>query len=194
MITTMKQKLLAATVISLGFTMAPVPSQAGPATYEQAYELQKYMEYEEREPCQNYRAYPAILPHGTRCGGEVVPMTQSELRILPVIARYEIYFDLNKSTLRTDQMETLSRLERELKTHNPSQITVTGHADTSGPADYNQALSEKRAVAVSKSLTARNIPNFLLDERAAGEQDLAVPTPDGTKLMANRRVVVEFRK
>lgn len=191
---TMKQRLLAATIVSLGVTMAPVSLHAGPVTYDQAYELQKYMEYEEREPCQDYRKYPDILPRGTRCGGEAAPMTQSEIRILPVIARYEIYFDLNKSMIRTDQMETLSRLERELKVHNPAQITVTGHTDTSGPADYNQSLSAKRAVAVSKSLTARHIPNFLLDERAAGEQDLAVPTPDGTKLMANRRVVVEFRK
>ncbi len=190
----MKQQLLAATLLSLGVTMAPTAPRAAQMTLPQAYEIQNYMEYEEREPCQYYREYPEAMRPGTRCGGQEGPAAQTEIRILPVIARYEIYFDLNKATIRKDQMDTLNKLERELKTYNPSQITVTGHTDTSGPADYNQALSAKRALTVSNALTARNIPNFLLDKRAAGEDHLAIPTPDGTKLMANRRVVVEFRK
>ncbi|MES2729072.1 MAG: OmpA family protein [Pseudomonadota bacterium] len=208
-----KQQIFAATLLVLGVTSAPAALQAGhngvhhgygiehhhphrhnrDLTLGQAYEIQKYFEYEEREPCQNYRAYPEGLRPGTRCGGPD-SVIQTEMRILPVIARYEIYFDLNKSGIRADQVETLNKLERELKTYNPAQITVTGHADTSGPAGYNQKLSGERAMSVSGALTKRNIPNFLLDKRAAGEGDLAVPTPDGTRLMANRRVVVEFRK
>ncbi|MBU0859490.1 MAG: OmpA family protein, partial [Alphaproteobacteria bacterium] len=78
--------------------------------------------------------------------------------------------------------------------YNPREVTVAGHADKSGASDYNIALSERRAQAVSKVLTERGVANRVITQEAYGEAQPAVDTPDGVKLRENRRVVVEFLK
>ena len=155
--------------------------------------VRNYLNYEHREPCQFYYPTPSNAPRNIdRCKvEEEVAVSQ---RLYPVVASYTIYFDFDKSTIRQDQYATIERLMREVNTYQPLQVTVVGHADASGDQTYNKALSAKRADAVSKALTQRNIANFFLDEEARGENDLAVPTPDGVKLAENRRVVIQFRR
>lgn len=155
--------------------------------------VRNYLDYEHREPCQFYYAVPSNAPRGLdRCKvEEEVPVKQ---RLYPVVASYTIYFDFDKSTIRKDQYATIDRLMSEMNTYQPLQVTVVGHADAAGDANYNKVLSAKRADAVSKELTKRNIANFFLDEEARGEDDLAVPTPDGVKMAENRRVVIQFRR
>jgi OOP family OmpA-OmpF porin len=154
-------------------------------------EVRTYKEYEHREPCQQYKKLPTQLsPSYDRC---VETVTTAE-GLLPVVATYTVYFDFNKSTISPEQEKTIQKLIQDVNTYHPTQITVTGHTDTSGSADYNQALSAKRADTVSKVLSKYNVSSFYLNEAALGEQDLAVPTPDGTKLSSNRRVVIQFRK
>lgn len=156
-----------------------------------------YMNYEHREPCQYYKVLPSSLAGQDRCitAEEATTVTDgSVVKLLPVVATYTIYFDFDKSNIRGDQLAVLDRLTRELNTYSPSQVTVVGHTDTSGDAEYNRMLSAKRADMVSRALTSRNISSFYLDEHAVGEENLAVPTPDGTRLEENRRVVIQFRR
>ena len=158
-------------------------------------EVRNYNDYEAREPCQMYKALPNDLKsQGTRCiAGTNTEVTKGFV-LLPIIATYTIYFDFDKSTMRQDQHKVIEQLISEINTYHPSQITVTGHTDTAGAADYNQVLSGKRADTVSKVLSTYNVSSFYLNESALGEQNLAVPTPDNTELSSNRRVVVQFRK
>lgn len=151
-----------------------------------------YMEYEQREPCQYYRVVPPSLMAVPVCDRTVA--ADGPMKLLPVVASYTIYFDFDKSNIRKNQWGVLDQVVREMNVYHPTQVTVVGHTDTSGSMDYNRTLSAKRADSVSKELTARNIANFYLDEQAMGEENLAVPTPDGTRLEENRRVVIQFRK
>jgi outer membrane protein OmpA-like peptidoglycan-associated protein len=57
---------------------------------------------------------------------------------------------------------------------------------------YNNALSAKRANNVSNFLTDMGVSNFVVDEDALGETELAVQTGDEVKSQANRRVVIQF--
>lgn len=150
-----------------------------------------YMEYEQREPCQHYRVVPNSVMGMASC---VEPKKDGKIRLLPVVSTYTIYFDFDRSNIRKNQWGVLDQVVREMNVYHPAQVTVVGHTDTSGSMDYNRKLSAKRADSVSKELTARNIANFYLDEQAMGEENLAVPTPDGTRLEENRRVVIQFRK
>ncbi|HAJ90718.1 MAG TPA: hypothetical protein DCM27_06890 [Rhodospirillaceae bacterium] len=158
-------------------------------------EIKNYKEYEEREPCQQYKAFPRDLSaRYDRCVDGTSTTTEPSNSLLPVIATYVVYFDFDKSALSADQQKVIHKLINDVNTYHPTQITVTGHTDTSGSAEYNQQLSAKRADTVSKALSRYNVSSFYLNEAALGEQDLAVPTPDNTKLSSNRRVVVQFRK
>jgi OOP family OmpA-OmpF porin len=69
-------------------------------------------------------------------------------------------------------------------------ISVTGHADRAGPADYNLALSLARAEAVDYLLILKGIPRDAITIAGRGETEPAVPTADGVSEPANRRVVV----
>jgi outer membrane protein OmpA-like peptidoglycan-associated protein len=75
-----------------------------------------------------------------------------------------------------------------------SEIVVTGHADHTGLACYNEGLSERRAWYVYDLLIARGIDSGLLRVDYLGEQK---PVSKGVKenaLAANRRVTVELRR
>jgi len=70
------------------------------------------------------------------------------------------------------------------------KIAATGHADRAGSADYNLALSLKRAEAVRDALVAAGIPHDAITTAKLGETEPVVPTADGVSESANRRVEV----
>jgi outer membrane protein OmpA-like peptidoglycan-associated protein len=75
-----------------------------------------------------------------------------------------------------------------------SEIVVTGHADHTGLACYNEGLSERRAWYVYDLLIARGIDSSLLRVNYLGEQKPASKGGKKSALAANRRVTVELRR
>jgi OOP family OmpA-OmpF porin len=73
-----------------------------------------------------------------------------------------------------------------------SNVTVVGHTDASGPATYNQGLSERRAAAALSELTNRGVTADKVDSEAVGEGELLIPTPDGVREPRNRRVTISI--
>lgn len=197
-----KQKyLVSALVLSAvvgGVYSAPAHAESPLAQemppYESVTEENAY-QYEWREPCQGYYWGVKRLGIDDNCkkDEEKVVKTRSYAD-MSVFKSYTIYFDFDKSNIRASEQATLDRVARDIVTMNPKHVTVVGHADASGPDDYNQALSGRRADSVSSALTGMGVTNRVIDEDAKGERDLAVPTPDGVKLQENRRVTIQFRK
>ncbi|MBO5696682.1 MAG: OmpA family protein, partial [Alphaproteobacteria bacterium] len=70
------------------------------------------------------------------------------------------------------------------------KVSVVGHTDTAGSQSYNYALGGRRAEAVQRMLIQYGIPASQIVAVSAGEEDLAVPTPDNTPNAENRRVRV----
>jgi OOP family OmpA-OmpF porin len=72
---------------------------------------------------------------------------------------------------------------------------VVGHTDTSGSAQYNVGLSERRASVVRDALIAGGLAAGAITTDARGETDLATPTRDGVREPLNRRtaVTITFR-
>lgn len=69
----------------------------------------------------------------------------------------EIFFAFNSAELRPDATTRLDKLglvlsSPELKHNN---VVISGHTDRKGSADYNQSLSERRAVSVADYLVAK---------------------------------------
>ncbi len=75
-----------------------------------------------------------------------------------------------------------------------SEIVVTGHADNTGLACYNEGLSERRAWYVYDLLVARGIDSRMLRVDYAGEYRPASKGSSNKSLAANRRVTVELRR
>jgi outer membrane protein OmpA-like peptidoglycan-associated protein len=102
-----------------------------------------------------------------------------------------IYFELDRANLDSAGAASLAAAIDEIKGRPLGAITVAGHTDTSGAADYNQRLSQRRANTVATELIKAGVPAQLISAAGYGQTDLAVPTADGVALAANRRVVID---
>ena len=103
---------------------------------------------------------------------------------------FEIRFDFNKATIKPEYQELIHKLASATQENKNIKVSVVGHTDTSGTSNYNYALGGRRAEAVQKMLIQYGIPASQIVAVSAGEEDLAVPTPDNTPNAANRRVRV----
>jgi outer membrane protein OmpA-like peptidoglycan-associated protein len=71
------------------------------------------------------------------------------------------------------------------------KILINGHADSVGGAGYNEKLSERRAEAVAKWFTSRNLlPAHLLLAQGFGESHPRFPNTSRENMAKNRRVEI----
>ena len=70
------------------------------------------------------------------------------------------------------------------------EYAVTGHADRSGPVEFNLQLSLQRANSVRDALVERGVKASGISVAGRGEAENAVPTADGVRERANRRVEI----
>jgi outer membrane protein OmpA-like peptidoglycan-associated protein len=103
-----------------------------------------------------------------------------------------IYFDLDRADLNGEGAASLGSIIGEIRGRELGGITVAGHTDTSGSAEHNMGLSQRRANTVAAELVKAGVPATIISAVGYGQTDLAVPTDDGVVLAANRRVVVDF--
>lgn len=98
-----------------------------------------------------------------------------ELKKLSVgskIVLRNIFFDLDKATLRPESTAELNRLIKLMNDVPTLKIELGGHTDSRGSDSYNQSLSERRAKAVVDYLTDHGIPAGRLKWAGYGETQL----------------------
>lgn len=126
-----------------------------------------------------------------------------ELKQLSVgskIVLRNIFFDLDKATLRPESTAELERLTKLMNDVPTLKIELGGHTDSRGSDTYNQQLSEKRAKAVVDYLTGKGISADRLKWAGYGETQLVNGCSNGVNCsdeehQMNRRTefkVLEF--
>lgn len=103
----------------------------------------------------------------------------------------DVKFAYNSATLTDEARDTIRRLGAAFQSDQLSgyRFRVAGYTDASGRADYNLALSQRRAQAVRDYLVNElHVAPKRLEVVGRGQQDLADPA-DPTNA-ANRRVEV----
>ena len=104
-----------------------------------------------------------------------------QLQVGNKIVLKNIFFDLDKATLRSESTAELNRLIK-LMTDVPNlRIELGGHTDSRGSDTYNQQLSEKRAKAVVDYLTAKGIDAKRLEWAGYGETQLVNGCSNGAQ-------------
>jgi outer membrane protein OmpA-like peptidoglycan-associated protein len=111
----------------------------------------------------------------------------------PPASDFTVYFDFDSWTLKAEQLKVLTDVINTARSGGQSNITIVGHTDTSGPEDYNQKLSVRRANVVVEALVDMGARKKALHASGVGETDLAVQTPDGVKEAKNRRTVITLQ-
>ena len=103
---------------------------------------------------------------------------------------FMVFFDWDRSNLSPQAMTTLQQAAAAFKSTGAARVTATGHTDTSGPEDYNMALSLRRANTVKDALITLGVPAAAITATGVGEAGLLVQTADGVREPQNRRVEI----
>jgi opacity protein-like surface antigen len=112
----------------------------------------------------------------------------------PAPARtYLVFFDFAQATLTDRARGVIAEAANAARTTGAARIELAGHTDTVGSAQYNQALSMRRAESVAGELEARGIPRTQMVLQAFGFTRLLVPTGPGVREPQNRRVEIVLR-
>jgi outer membrane protein OmpA-like peptidoglycan-associated protein len=100
------------------------------------------------------------------------------LVIKRVLKNIKVYFDYDKSELRPDAIDALSRALYTLEHNLNTDILITGNADVRGSEQYNQKLGERRALSVRQYLLDRGLPEERIRILSRGKLDAMAPTND----------------
>lgn len=93
-----------------------------------------------------------------------------------------IFFDLDKATLRPASTAELERLTKLLNDNPTIKIEISGHTDSQGDNVYNKKLSENRAKAVVDYLITKGISTSRLTFAGFGEEKLMVSDAEIAKM------------
>lgn len=121
------------------------------------------------------------------------PNATTRARIDQLLARIEdAYFDYDKFSLRPDALKALqvdsTELRDILKDYPDYKLTIEGHADERGSAEYNVALGDRRAGAAKDFLVGIGIPSAQLDVISYGKEKPVCQEHDEACWQRNRRI------
>ena len=104
-----------------------------------------------------------------------------------------VNFDFNKDKLNDSAREALDKLAADKGSLKRFVVAVEGYTDKTGTADYNAALSQRRANSVVNYLvTQHNIPLYRIYMVGLGSQKPADEGKGREARSKNRRVEVKF--
>ena len=125
----------------------------------------------------------------TLCVGTAADCKKQEAAEAPPPVQFDLLanFEFNSDTLTATARENLEQFAKAMKDPRlaGSKFEIDGHTDATGPEQYNQGLSERRANAVVSYLTSEGIDSSLLAAKGFGKTKPRVANPYSP---LNRRV------
>lgn len=97
----------------------------------------------------------------------------------------ELYFGTNSVRLSKRNRTLLAANVRWLEANPDASITIEGHTDTTGPAEYNTVLGQRRAEIVAAFLIEQGVAESRIEVVSRGEEDLGYDAQSAK----NRRVL-----
>ena len=140
--------------------------------------------------CANQTAKQAAGAGGTAASGGPVPGSEEDL-VANVGDR--IFYDFNKSVVRTDGKATLEKQAAWLAKYGSVNVQVAGNCDERGTEEYNMALGQRRANAAAAYLKAKGVASARISTISYGKDR---PTAMGSNEQAwaqNRNAITSVK-
>lgn len=109
-----------------------------------------------------------------------------------VLTLGDVLFATGEATLKPAAYRTVDRLAEVLKEDPGHKVVIEGHTDSVGSEDFNQQLSERRAMAVQSALMTRGVPADQMQAIGRGESMPVASNDDAGGRQQNRRVELIF--
>jgi outer membrane protein OmpA-like peptidoglycan-associated protein len=119
-----------------------------------------------------------------------VVLTESNIAIMD-----KVQFETGKAELKSESNALLDEVAKMLK-DNPQVelISVEGHTDGTGSADFNRKLSQQRAEAVAKYLSTKGVKAARMEPKGFGPDRPIADNETDAGREANRRVEFNILK
>lgn len=108
------------------------------------------------------------------------------------LSKHTIYFEFDKSDIRPEDREIVLAHARYLAQHTDKKVVLEGHADERGSREYNIALGERRAKAVSQLMLLQGVAKSQVDVISFGEERPVALGHDESAWSMNRRVEITY--
>lgn len=121
------------------------------------------------------------------------PSNQGALSAAEILARQvqDIHFDYDKSDVRSEDQSILQADANALKTifsmDQNFVVTIEGHCDERGSAEYNLGLGDRRAQATKEALVGLGVPGDKLKTISYGKERPLCTDPSEDCYARNRR-------
>jgi outer membrane protein OmpA-like peptidoglycan-associated protein len=103
-----------------------------------------------------------------------------------------ITFGVDRYEVRPEFYSTLESVAIVLKEFDKTNIRIAGHTDSTGSAEYNQTLSERRAGSVGQLLITQGVVSGRVWTTGYGERYAVASNDTDYGRQANRRVELEL--
>ena len=120
------------------------------------------------------------------------PDSEGSVKVKLLEAAENILFELDKSTLTEGSYEPLNDIVKVLKANPEIKLDINGHADSTGSAEYNLALSRERANTVKQYFIKQGISANRLMSEGYGERAPRTDNTTSGERALNRRVDIDF--
>jgi outer membrane protein OmpA-like peptidoglycan-associated protein/Tol biopolymer transport system component len=124
-----------------------------------------------------------------------VPMVPISMAANEGVTLENVFFDVDKATLKPESKVELDKLVEYLKRNAGLHIELHGHTDSDGDDKHNLTLSDNRAKAVLEYLVAGGIARERLSAKGFGETKPKFPNDSAENKAKNRRteyVITKF--
>lgn len=105
-----------------------------------------------------------------------------------IVNMSDVLFDTGKYTLKPGAREKLAKVSGILLAYPGLKVQVEGYTDSTGSPEFNQRLSEQRAMTVRDYLTAQGINMNSVTAQGFGENDPVASNSTASGRQQNRRV------
>lgn len=118
----------------------------------------------------------------------VLPTTDTDRGL--VVNMGDVLFDTGKSNLRTEAQLALAKLSGIVLNYPSLRLAIEGYTDSTGTAEFNQTLSEKRAGAVRDFLVTQGLDASTLSAQGFGMNNPVADNSTAQGRQKNRRVEI----
>lgn len=118
----------------------------------------------------------------------VLPTTDSTRGL--IVNMGDVLFDTGKSDLRSGAREALAKLSGIVLNYPSLRLAIEGHTDSTGSAEFNQTLSQKRADAVRDYLVGQGLDTAKLTAQGMGMNEPVADNDTVEGRQKNRRVEI----
>jgi len=106
----------------------------------------------------------------------------------------DVYFDYDKSDIRSDQQSSIQADAQFLNQHPNMNLTIEGHCDERGSTEYNLALGDQRASSVKNALTGAGVSASRIKTISYGKEKPFCTESNEACWQQNRRGHLVYQK